>query len=72
MENQVALIRNQVAQHKDWHEDWSEQGRMELAQCYEDFNEKHDKCLTVETRFPRNTRLSCGIHSGAAWLGETE
>ena len=43
MENQMALIRYQVAQHRNWHEDWVEQKCIELSaaadQFYEDFDE---------------------------------
>ena len=46
--------------------------QMELAQCYEEFKEESNRCLTSETAFPGNTRLGCGMRSGAAWLGETE
>jgi len=49
-----------------------EQVRMELAQCYEEFKEKRNRCLTSETAFPGDTRLSRGMRSAAAWLGRTE
>ena len=63
VENQLALIRYQVAQHRNWHEDWIEQRCIELDQFNEDFD---------ETEFPHRMCLSCGIRSGAGWLGNTE
>ena len=67
--DRAALIHDQIADTKTGQ--GLEQARTQ-AQRYEDFNEKHNSYLAGETGFPGNTRLSCGIRSGAAWLGKTE
>ena len=70
--NQMALIRYQVTQHTEWHEDWIEQRCIELSQLCGDTDEERDVSPGTETDFPHNMCLSCGIRSGAAWLSHTE
>ena len=59
--NQLALIRYQVAQHGYWHEDW---GAVRIAQL--------DLIDFYEAEFPHLMCLSCGIRTGAEWLGNAE
>ena len=61
VDNQLALIRYQVAQHIVWHEDWCADRSAEL-----------DLIDFYEEEFPHLMCLSCGIRAGAEWLGHTE
>ena len=61
VDDQLALIRYQVAQHRNWHEDWCEQRSIQL-----------DLIDFYETEFPHLMCLSCGIRIGAEWLGNAE
>ena len=61
VDNQLALIRYQVAQHRDWHEDWCAERSAQL-----------DLIDFYEAEFPHLMCLSCGILTGAEWLGNAE
>ena len=60
VDNQLALIRYQVAQHRNWHEGWcADRSALDLIDFY-------------EAEFPYLMCLSCGIRTGAEWLGNAE
>jgi hypothetical protein len=61
VDNQLALIRYQVSQHGYWHEDWCAERSAQL-----------DLIVFYEEEFPHLMCLSCGIRTGAEWLGNTE